>query len=170
MATIRKDGAPRLHPLCPALSQGKLYILVAPASPKKWDLLRDGRYAMQTFPEARPDSDEFYFTGIATAVEDQGIFESVLADARHVASEEEVLVQAAKSPMGTKGARISSYISLPGRFLVLMPTSDHIGVSRRIEDEIERERLKGMVQKLRRTCVGYCRSRPKRSTTPTISL
>ncbi len=62
---------------------------------------------------------------------------------------QEVLVQAAKSPMGTKGARISSYISLPGRFLVLMPTSDHIGVSRRIEDEGERERLKGMVQKLR---------------------
>ncbi|MBW2430565.1 MAG: ribonuclease E/G, partial [Deltaproteobacteria bacterium] len=60
---------------------------------------------------------------------------------------QEILVQAAKSPMGTKGARISSYISLPGRFLVLMPTSDHIGVSRRIEDEIERERLKGLVQK-----------------------
>jgi hypothetical protein len=93
MATIRKDGAPRLHPLCPVLSQGKLYILVAPASPKKWDLLRDGRYAMQTFPQARPDSDEFYFTGIATAVEDQGIFESVIADARHVASEEEVLFE-----------------------------------------------------------------------------
>jgi ribonuclease G len=47
---------------------------------------------------------------------------------------QEVLVQVAKSPMGTKGARISSYISLPGRFLVLMPNSNHIGVSRRIED------------------------------------
>ena len=45
---------------------------------------------------------------------------------------QEILVQAAKSPMGTKGARISSYISLPGRFLVLMPNSNHIGVSRRI--------------------------------------
>ena len=68
---------------------------------------------------------------------------------------QEILVQAAKSPMGTKGARISSYISLPGRFLVLMPTSDHIGVSRRIEDEVERERLKGMVQKLRTEDFGY---------------
>jgi len=68
---------------------------------------------------------------------------------------QEILVQAAKSPMGTKGARISSYISLPGRFLVLMPTSDHIGVSRRIEDEAERERLKGMVQKLRTEDFGY---------------
>jgi ribonuclease G len=67
----------------------------------------------------------------------------------------EILVQVAKSPMGTKGARISSYISIPGRFLVLMPTSDHIGVSRRIEDETERERLKGMVQKLKTENFGY---------------
>ena len=68
---------------------------------------------------------------------------------------QEILVQVAKSPMGTKGARISSYVSLPGRFLVLMPTSDHIGISRRIEDEIERERLKGLVQKLRTEDFGY---------------
>jgi ribonuclease G len=68
---------------------------------------------------------------------------------------EKILVQAAKSPMGTKGARISSYVSLPGRFLVLMPTSNHIGISRRIEDETERERLKGLVQKLRTEDFGY---------------
>jgi len=68
---------------------------------------------------------------------------------------QEILVQVAKSPMGTKGARISSYISMPGRFLVLMPTSDHIGISRRIEDETERERLKGLVQKLRTENFGY---------------
>ncbi|MGD9301969.1 MAG: ribonuclease E/G, partial [Desulfobacterales bacterium] len=68
---------------------------------------------------------------------------------------QEILVQAAKSPMGTKGARISSYISLPGRFLVLMPNSIHIGVSRRIEDETERERLKSMVEKLRTEDYGY---------------
>jgi ribonuclease G len=68
---------------------------------------------------------------------------------------QEILVQVAKSPMGTKGARISSYASLPGRFLVLMPTSDHIGISRRIEDEIERERLKALVQTLRMTDYGY---------------
>ncbi len=67
----------------------------------------------------------------------------------------EILVQVAKSPMGTKGARISSYISLPGRFLVLMPTSDHIGISRRIEDEVERERLKQLVQMLRTNDYGY---------------
>ena len=68
---------------------------------------------------------------------------------------QEILVQVAKSPMGTKGARISSYTSLPGRFLVLMPTSNHIGISRRIEDEGERERLKQMVQTLRTNDYGY---------------
>ena len=53
-----------------------------------------------------------------------------------------------KSPIGTKGARITSNISLPGRFLVLMPTSSHIGISRRIEEEGERLRLKEIVSEL----------------------
>jgi ribonuclease G len=61
---------------------------------------------------------------------------------------QEVLVQVSKSPIGTKGARITSNISLPGRFLVLMPTSSHIGISRRIEDENERQRLKDIVTTL----------------------
>jgi ribonuclease G len=68
---------------------------------------------------------------------------------------QELLVQVAKSPIGTKGARISTYVSLPGRFLVLMPTSDHIGISRRIEDEVERERLRRAVQDLRTDNYGY---------------
>ncbi len=63
---------------------------------------------------------------------------------------QEMLVQVAKSPIGTKGARITSYVSLPGRFLVLMPTSNHIGISRRIENEEERVRLKNRVLELRR--------------------
>lgn len=62
---------------------------------------------------------------------------------------QEILVQVAKSSIGTKGARITSHISLPGRCLVLMPTSSHIGISRRIEDESERNRLKSMVSELR---------------------
>ncbi len=68
---------------------------------------------------------------------------------------QEMLVQVAKSPIGTKGARITSHISLPGRFLVLMPTSSHIGISRRIEDEDERNRLKSMVGELRQDNLGY---------------
>jgi ribonuclease G len=68
---------------------------------------------------------------------------------------QEILVHVAKSPMGTKGARVTTYISLPGRFLVMMPYSNHIGVSRRILDEVERTRLKEMVASLRDDTVGY---------------
>jgi ribonuclease G len=68
---------------------------------------------------------------------------------------QEVLVHVAKSPIGTKGARVTSHISLPGRYLVLMATSDHIGVSRKIEDEEERNRLKEMIGELREDRVGY---------------
>jgi ribonuclease G len=69
---------------------------------------------------------------------------------------QEVLVQVSKSPIGTKGARITSNISLPGRFLVLMPTSPHIGISRRIEDEEERQRLKDIVSELStNSAMGY---------------
>jgi ribonuclease G len=68
---------------------------------------------------------------------------------------QEMLIQVVKSPIGTKGARISSNISLPGRFLVLMPTSDHIGISRRIENEDERERLRSAVRDLRINSYGY---------------
>ena len=68
---------------------------------------------------------------------------------------QEILVQVAKSPLGTKGARITSHISLPGRFLVLMPSSNHIGISRRIENEAERLRLKELVSELRMGPLGY---------------
>ncbi|MCB9476517.1 MAG: Rne/Rng family ribonuclease [Deltaproteobacteria bacterium] len=62
---------------------------------------------------------------------------------------QEILVQVAKEPLGTKGARLTTNISLPGRYLVIMPTMEHIGVSRRIEDEQERERLKTLVETIR---------------------
>ncbi|MFO7559686.1 MAG: Rne/Rng family ribonuclease [Desulfobacterales bacterium] len=68
---------------------------------------------------------------------------------------QEILVQVAKSPIGSKGARITSHISLPGRFLVLMPTVNHVGISRRIEDEDERIRLKDMIFDLREKEYGY---------------
>jgi len=55
---------------------------------------------------------------------------------------QDILVQVSKEPIGTKGARLTSYITLPGRYLVFMPMVDHIGVSRRIVNEEERQRLK----------------------------
>jgi len=62
---------------------------------------------------------------------------------------QEVLVQVAKEPLGTKGARLTSHASLAGRFLVFMPTVDHVGVSRKIESRDERARLRGIVREFR---------------------
>ena len=55
---------------------------------------------------------------------------------------QEILAQVAKDPLGTKGARITSHVSLPGRYLVFMPSVSHVGISRRIDDDKERKRLK----------------------------
>jgi ribonuclease G len=68
---------------------------------------------------------------------------------------QEVMVQVAKEPMGTKGARLTSYVSLPGRYLVLMPTYERIGVSHRISDDRERRRLKEIVKSLRHEGFGF---------------
>lgn len=62
---------------------------------------------------------------------------------------QEVLVQVVKEPLGTKGARITSHVSIPGRFLVFMPTVDHVGVSRKIDSREERARLRGIVRQFR---------------------
>ncbi|MBM4317152.1 MAG: Rne/Rng family ribonuclease [Deltaproteobacteria bacterium] len=60
---------------------------------------------------------------------------------------QEILVQVAKAPIGTKGARLTTHISLPGRNLVLMPTVKHLGISRRIESDKERRRLRDIFTK-----------------------
>lgn len=61
---------------------------------------------------------------------------------------QQLLVQVAKDPLGTKGARITTHISLPGRHVVFMPTLKHLGISRKIESEAERERLRQIVENL----------------------
>jgi len=91
--------------------------------------------------------------------EENGFYETEAGGEKHIEEllreGQEVLVHVAKSPIGTKGARVTSHISLPGRYLVLMATSDHIGVSRKIEDEEERNRLKEMISDLREDQTGY---------------
>jgi ribonuclease G len=62
---------------------------------------------------------------------------------------QEILVQIAKEPIAKKGARITSHIALPGRFLVYMPTVEHVGVSRKIESDNERHRLRKLIQLIR---------------------
>ncbi len=67
---------------------------------------------------------------------------------------QEVIVQVSKDPLVNKGARVTTHLSLPGRFLVLLPTVHHLGVSRRIEDEAERDRLRILLDGLPREAGG----------------
>lgn len=62
---------------------------------------------------------------------------------------QEILVQVAKDPIGTKGARVTSRLTLPGRYVVLMPGMEHIGISRKIEDEEKRKNLKEIAMRIK---------------------
>ncbi len=75
--------------------------------------------------------------------------EELLREGQHV------LVQVSREPIGNKGARVTSHITLPGRYLVYMPTVDHIGVSKKIEDEETRARLRRLLHDLRPGQGGY---------------
>ncbi len=68
---------------------------------------------------------------------------------------QDLIVQISKGPIGTKGPRVTSYCSLPGRFVVLMPTVDHVGVSQRISNDDERVRLREIMKRIREPGYGY---------------
>jgi hypothetical protein len=68
LATVRRDGGPRLHPICPLFVDDRLLAFIIP-SPKRDDLLRDGRIALHSFPRAN-DEDAFYLTGRAELIDD----------------------------------------------------------------------------------------------------
>ena len=72
LATLRKDGGPRVHPVCPTLANGGLYLFIGNHSPKLHDLHRDGRYALHTFPVPEGD-DEFYVSGRALPIDDPDV-------------------------------------------------------------------------------------------------
>jgi hypothetical protein len=93
LATISGDGGPRLHPVCPVLSGNRLNVLILPNSPKRMDLELDGRYALQAFPQAKPDSDEFYLSGLARKIDSEELIAQVLSDAKHHASPDETLFE-----------------------------------------------------------------------------
>ncbi len=102
------------------------------------------------FPDIEETDEDTSGTGTAAVQPEPDIhIEDILCEGQ------EIMVQVAKSPIGTKGSRVTSYLSLPGRFLVLMPSSDHVGISRRIEDEEERIRLKTLITSLREYNLGY---------------
>ena len=72
LATIRKDGGPRVHPVCPVVAHGGLYVFVGNQTPKVHDLRRDGRYALHTFPNRDVD-DEFTVSGRAVRIDDAAV-------------------------------------------------------------------------------------------------
>ena len=92
IATTRKDGGPRLHPCCPLLHDGHLYVFITGASPKRFDLVRDGRYALHSFPPAETD-DEFYCSGRAYAVIDESLRSALAEEAKHNVRDDEVLFE-----------------------------------------------------------------------------
>jgi hypothetical protein len=69
LATTRKDGAPRVHPVCPVIADGRLFVATAPTSPKRLDLLRDGRYVLHALPGK--EEEEFLVRGRARRVTNQ---------------------------------------------------------------------------------------------------
>ncbi len=92
---------------------------------------------------------------IAQRVSDDTLIGAALAglaaieDIRRLVNEgDDILVQVIKDPIGTKGARLTTFVALPSRYLVYMPRGDGVGVSTRIEDEAERLRLKGVLSEL----------------------
>ncbi len=93
LATVRRDGAPRVHPVCPVLSGGRLYVFIPPGSPKRADLLHDGRFALQAFPQPRKGSDEFYVSGKAEHVDDAATRAAVAAAAGHFVGASELLFE-----------------------------------------------------------------------------
>lgn len=109
------------------------------------------------------------FLYVSDVVEDLEEFDAEAADSLHLDEPvsrpeasiadllregQEVVVQVSKDSIAGKGARITTHVTLPGRFLVYMPTVNHIGVSRRIENEEERLRLRGVLEKVRKTSGG----------------
>lgn len=94
LATLRKDGAPRLHPICPTLFEGGLYALIGPTQ-KRRDLLRDGRFALHSFPCPEVD-DEFLVMGRARMIDDESLRSRVLADLKSkgmTSTEDELLFE-----------------------------------------------------------------------------
>ena len=94
LATLRKDGAPRLHPISLVFSNDRLYVLIPPTSPKCSDLIRDGRYAMQAFPPPRnDDNEEFYLAGRAERIHDLVMRQTLITDTKIHVQENEVLFE-----------------------------------------------------------------------------
>jgi ribonuclease G len=111
-------------------------IVAPPPAPEQRQRGRDHR-------EQRGQRDQRAYRGQSRRERHQPAITDLLSEGQ------EILVQIAKEPIAKKGARITSHIALPGRFLVYMPTVEHVGVSRKIESDNERHRLRKLIQMIR---------------------
>jgi hypothetical protein len=94
LATVRKDGSPRLHPMTPIIGQGHLFVFMEPTSPKGHDLQRDGRYAIHgAVSDTSGMSGEFVVTGRAHLVDDPGKRPLAVSLAPYVAAERYILFE-----------------------------------------------------------------------------
>lgn len=91
LATVRKGGAPRVHPICPVFGEGRMFVAVNESSPKRHDLKRDRRYALHALPDKRDA--EFYMTGRVTFVEDQRTRDLITRTAGHTVHESDWLFE-----------------------------------------------------------------------------
>ena len=111
-----------------------------------------GRNAFLYAGDILPDKRDFEFAGQSEQISDS-LKKSSIKEL--VKQGQEIIVQVLKEAAGTKGARVTTNISLPGKNLVLMPTVSYVGVSRRISDETERSRLKELIDGMRKPEHGY---------------
>lgn len=101
------------------------------------------------------EMEDYYSAFLDSEVEENNRYarnecrEELLSIEELIQDGQELLVQVSKDPIGTKGARVTSYVTLPGRYVVLMPNVEHIGISRRIEDEEVRARLKDIAAEIK---------------------
>ena len=94
LATIRNDGAPRLHPVSLVFSHDHLYIFIPPDSPKCADLKRDGRYALQAFPPPEnEEGKEFYISGTVKWIRDLSARHAIIAETGIYVEEHETLFE-----------------------------------------------------------------------------
>ena len=96
IATLRRDGAPRLHPISVVQAQDRLYVIIPHGSPKCADLLRDGRYALQAFPPSTGEpGGELYLAGVAEHIQDSAVCQALEAETGVRVEAEEVLFELA---------------------------------------------------------------------------
>jgi len=94
LATLRKDGAPRLHPVSLVYSNDRLYVFIPPASPKCADLKRDGRFALQAFPPPKNEAgEEFYLSGTAKWIQVPSARNTIIDETGIHVEENEVLFE-----------------------------------------------------------------------------